>query len=120
MGPTMRCLTLWPGLKRLREEFKGEGVEALEKTANKSLGPVGATADTIKATIFLRRELRDDISSVTNLAKTVVLPPKGHTPRRRRIYLLENVGVRVAEEGGVTVAGTPIGTEESVAAEGWG
>ncbi|CAN0567638.1 unnamed protein product, partial [Laminaria digitata] len=28
MGPAMFCLALRPGLKRFRQEFEGEGVEA--------------------------------------------------------------------------------------------
>ena len=71
------------------------------------------TANTVRAFAFLRREL-DDIGIVVNPAKTVVLPPKGHAPMTGEISLLESVDVRIADEGGVTVVGAPIGTDEYV------
>ena len=40
--------------------------------------------------------------------------PKGHAPAMREISLLESVEVRIADEGGVTMVGVPIGTEEYV------
>ena len=78
-----------------------------------SLGLAGITANTIRALAFLRREL-DDIGIVVNAAKTVALPPKGHASTAEDISLLETVDVRIADEGGVTVVGVPIGTEEYV------
>ncbi|CAM9638177.1 unnamed protein product, partial [Laminaria digitata] len=38
MRPALICLALRPGLKRLREEFKGEGVEAFAYMDDVSLG----------------------------------------------------------------------------------
>ena len=46
MGPAMLCLALRPGLKRLREEFEGEGVEAFAYMYDASLGLIGVTAKT--------------------------------------------------------------------------
>ena len=99
MGPAMFCLALRPGLKRFREEFEGEGVEAFAYMDDISLGLMGVTANTIRAITFLRREL-DDIGIVVNPTKTVVLPPKGHAPTVEEISLLESVDIHIAEEGG--------------------
>ncbi|CAN0597194.1 unnamed protein product, partial [Laminaria digitata] len=76
MGPAMFCLALRPGLKRFRQEFEEEGVEAFAYMDDVSLGLTGITANTVRAFAFLRREL-DDIGIVVNAAKTVALPPKG-------------------------------------------
>ncbi|CAN0586918.1 unnamed protein product, partial [Laminaria digitata] len=72
MGPAMFCLALRPGLKRFRQEFEGEGVEAFAYMGDVSLGLTGITANTVRAFAFLRREL-DDIGIVINAAKTVAL-----------------------------------------------
>lgn len=58
---------------------------------------------------FLRRKLAN-IDTVTNLGKTVALPPEGHAPTLKEIILLEEIGVRVADRGGVGVVEVPIGT----------
>ncbi|CAN0339095.1 unnamed protein product, partial [Laminaria digitata] len=113
MGPVMFCLAFRPGLQPFREEFEGEGVEAFAYIDDVSLGLMGIEANTVRAFAFLRREL-DDIGIVINPAKTVALPPKGHAPTAEEISLLESVGVRIAGEGGVTVVGVPIGTDEYV------
>ena len=47
-------------------------------------------------------------------ANTVALPPKGRAPTVEGISLLKIVDVRIAGEGGVTVVGVPIGTDEYV------
>ena len=78
-----------------------------------SLGRTENTANTVRAFAFLRREL-DDNGIVVNATKTVVLPPKGHAPTAEDISLLESVEVRIADEGGETVVGVPIGTEKYV------
>ena len=83
-----------------------------------SLGLTGITANTIRAFAFLRREL-DDIGIVVNAAKTVALPPKGHAPTMEEISLLESGEVRIADEGGVTVVGVPLGTESACGGERW-
>ena len=57
---------------------------------------------------------RADIGTVVNPAKTVALPPKGHAPTAEEISLLENVDVSITGEGGATVVGVPIGTDEYV------
>ncbi|CAN0514005.1 unnamed protein product [Laminaria digitata] len=110
MGPAMFCLALRPGLKRFRQEFEGEGVEAFAYMDDVSLGFMEITANTVKAFAFLRREL-DDIGIVVSPAKTVVLPPKGHAPTAEKISRVESVDVRIADEGRVTVVSVPIGTE---------
>ncbi|CAN0569175.1 unnamed protein product, partial [Laminaria digitata] len=74
MGPEMFCLALRPGLKRFRQEFEGEGVEAFAYIDDVSLILIGITADTVRAFAFPRRGL-DDIGIVVSPAKTVVLPP---------------------------------------------
>ena len=51
---------------------------------------------------------------MVELAKTVALPPKGHAPTAEHISLLDSADVCIAEEGGVTVVGIPIGTKEHV------
>ncbi|CAN0592515.1 unnamed protein product, partial [Laminaria digitata] len=38
MGPAMFCLALRPGLKRFRQEFEGEGLEAFAYMDDVSLG----------------------------------------------------------------------------------
>ena len=78
-----------------------------------SLGLMGITANTVRAFAFLRRELHD-IGIVVNPAKTVALPPKGHAPTAEEILLRESVDVRIADEGGVSVVGVLIGTDEYV------
>ena len=76
-----------------------------------SLGLTETPANTVKTFAFLRREL-DDIGIVVNAAKTAALLPKGHAPTAEEISLLESVEVRIADKGGVTVVGVPIGTED--------
>ena len=41
----------------------------------------------------------------------MALPPKGHVPTLEQIALLEGIGVRIAEWGGVKVVGVPVGTD---------
>ena len=113
MGPAMFCLSLRPELKRFREEFEREGVEAFAYMDDVSLGLTGITTNTIRAFALLRREL-EDIGVVINTSKTVALPPTGHAPTAEEISLLQSVDVRVAYEGGVTVVGVPIGNDEYV------
>ncbi|CAM9612988.1 unnamed protein product, partial [Laminaria digitata] len=110
MGPALFCLALRPGLKRFRQEFEGEGVEAFAYMNDVSLGLMGITANTVRAFAFVRREL-DGIGIVVSPAKTVAPPPKGHVPTAEKISLLESVDVRIADEGRVTVVSVPIGTE---------
>ena len=76
MGSAIFCLALRPGQKRFREEFEGGGVETFAYMDDVSLGLVGATADTVRAFVFLQREL-EGIGIVVNTAKAVALPPKG-------------------------------------------
>ena len=64
MGPATFCLALRPGLKRFREEFEGEGVEAFAYMDDVSLGLMGVTANTVRAFAFLRRELRRHLHCV--------------------------------------------------------
>ncbi|CAN0596235.1 unnamed protein product, partial [Laminaria digitata] len=110
MGPAMFCLALRSGLKRFRQEFEGEGVEAFAYMDDVSLGFMGITANTVRAFAFLRREL-DDIGIVVSPVKIVALPPKEHAPTVEKISLLESVDVRIADEGRVTVVSVPMGTE---------
>ena len=58
-GPAMICLALRPGLKRFREDFEGEGVEAYAYMDDVSLGLKRITADTVRAFAFMRQELED-------------------------------------------------------------
>ena len=111
MGSVMFCLALRLGLKRFREEFEGEGVEAFAYMDDVPLGLMGVTTNTARAFAFLRREL-EAIGIVVNTAKTVALPPKGHAPTAEEISLLESVGVRIENEGGMTVVDIPIVTDE--------
>lgn len=74
---------------------------------------VEVPANTVSASTPPRREL-DDIGIVINPVKSVVQPPKEHAPTAEEIQLLESVDVLITEEGGVTVLGVPIGTEEYV------
>ena len=75
MEPAMFWLALRPGLKRFREEFKREGVEAFAYMDDVSVGLTRITGDTVRAFAFLRRE-PEDIGIVVNPAKTIALPPK--------------------------------------------
>ena len=113
IGPAMFGLALRPGLKRFKEEFERERVEAFTYMDDVSLGLMGVTDKTVIAFTVLRREL-DDIGSVVNPTKNMPLPPKGHAPTAKEISLLESVDVRIAHEGGVTVVGVPIGTDKYV------
>ena len=47
MGPVVFCLALRPGLKRFRQEFEREGVEAFAHMVDVSLGLAGITANTV-------------------------------------------------------------------------
>ena len=49
MGPAMFCLALRPGLKRFREEYDGEGVEAFAFMQDVSFSLVRVTANTVGA-----------------------------------------------------------------------
>lgn len=49
-----------------------------------SLGLVGIAANTVRCIAILRREL-DDIGSVANRAKTVVISPKEYAPAGGKI-----------------------------------
>ena len=94
MGPAMFCLSLRPELKRFREEFEREGVEAFAYMDDVSLGLMGITAIKIRAFAFHRREL-EHIGIVVNTYKTVALPPKGYAATTEEISLLESANVRV-------------------------
>lgn len=74
---------------------------------------MGFTANTVRASAYLRREL-GDIGIVANPAKTVVLPLEGHARTAEEISLLASVDVRISEKEGVTMVGVLIGTEEHV------
>ena len=49
---------------------------------------------------------------MANTSKAVALPPQCHTLTVEEISLLQNVDLRVAYEGGVTVVSVPIGDDE--------
>ncbi|CAN0580079.1 unnamed protein product, partial [Laminaria digitata] len=49
MGPAMFCLALRTGLKRFRQKFEGEGVEAFAYMDDVSLGLTGIKANTVRA-----------------------------------------------------------------------
>ena len=53
----MFCLALRPGLKRFRQEFEGEGVEAFAYMDDGSLGLTGIAPNPVRAFAFLRRKL---------------------------------------------------------------
>ena len=55
MEPAMFFFALRPGLRRFREEFEREGVEAFVYLDDVSLGLMRITANTIDAFAFLRR-----------------------------------------------------------------
>ena len=59
----------------------------------------------------LQREL-SNIGIAINPSKTAALPPKGHVPTPEQIDLLEGIGVRIAERGGMKVVGVPVDTDE--------
>ena len=65
----------------------------------------------MKVVPSLQREL-SNIGIAINPSKTVALPPKGHVPTLEQTALLEGIGVRIAERGGVKVVGVPVGTDE--------
>lgn len=73
MGPATFCLASFPGLKRSREEFEGEGGEAFPCTDVTSLGPYGGYGKTDRDVASLRHELqpRQDRGAT---------PPKEHAP----------------------------------------
>ena len=51
---------------------------------------------------------------VVNPAKTIALPAKEYAPTAEEIFLLESIDDRFADEGGATVVGVPIVTDEYV------
>ena len=53
MEPAIFCLALRPGLKRFREEFEGEGVEAFAYMDDVSLGLMGVTDNTVRAFAYM-------------------------------------------------------------------
>ena len=71
---------------------------------------VEVALDTVDVAPFLQRELAS-IGISMNPSKTVALLPKGHVLTLEKIALFEGVDVRIAEQGGVTVVGVPIGTD---------
>ena len=92
MKPAMFCLALRPGLKRFREEFEREGVEAFAYYMDDvSLDLMGITASTIRAFAFLRRGL-EAIGIVISTTKIVALPQKA-TPRRRGRFRASKVSM---------------------------
>ena len=93
-------------------------MEAFACMDDVSLGLVEDTANSARALAFLRREL-EDIGTVVNTAKTVPLPPKGTSRRRRKFSLLESVDVRTVGDGQVTVVVVPIGTDDTCWSENW-
>ena len=116
MGPATFCLAVRPGLKRFREEFEGEGVEAFAYMDDVSLGLMEFTANTVRASAFLGRELDEAM---------LLRRPKAHVPMVEEISLPESIVVRITDEGGVTVIGVPIGRRVRAGAsngstEGWG
>ena len=88
-------------------------MEAFAYIDDVPLGLMGVTANTVRSFAFLRRMLEAN-GIVVNIAKMVSLPPKGHAPTAKEISRLESVDVRIVDEGGVTVVGVPIGTDEHV------
>ena len=123
MRPEVLCLALRPRLKRFGETFEGEGRKRSRtqityllalwrpRPTRLELMPFsGASANTIRVNAFLQRG-RDDINIVTNPAKTMMLPPKGHASTAEQISLVGSVHVRIAE-GGVAVVGVPICTDK--------
>ena len=78
-----------------------------------SLGLMIITANMIGAIAFLRSDL-DDIGIVVNPAEIVALLPKGHAPTAEEASFLESADVRIANDGGVTVVGVAIDTDEYV------
>ena len=69
------------------------------------------TPDTTEAIPFLQREL-SNIGIAINRIKTAALPPKGYVPTSEQIALLEGMGVRIAEQGGLKVVGVSVNTDE--------
>ena len=55
----MFCLALRPGLKRFRQEFERQSVEAFAYMDDVSFGLTGIISNTVRAFAFLRRELDD-------------------------------------------------------------
>lgn len=73
----MVCVAVWQGMKGFRERFEGEGLEVFAYTDDISLGFMGVTANTVRATSFVRRK-HGGLDIVASPAKTALLPPKRH------------------------------------------
>lgn len=88
--PEVLFSALQSGLKRFREKVEGERVEAFAYTDDipVSLCLKRVTANTDRANASLWREL-DDIGLVTDSAKAVVLPTKGHDSTAQEINSLK-------------------------------
>ena len=76
-----------------------------------SIGLIEITTDAVEVVPFLQREVFN-IGVAINPSQTVTLPPKGHEPTPELIALLEGIGVRISERGGVKVVEVPVGTDE--------
>lgn len=84
--------------KRTRQEFEPRGVDAV------------AYLDTVRIVPLLQREIAS-IGITVNAKQTAALPPKRHMPTPEEIALLGGIDVRIADRGGVTVAGVSIRTD---------
>ena len=107
MGPALFCMPLLPVLKRTQAEFRIR----LPTVDGTSIGMMEITTDTVEVESFLQCEL-SNIGMAINPTKMLALAPKGGIPTPEPIALLEDIGVRVAEQGVVKVVGVPVGTDE--------
>ena len=105
------CMPLLSVLKRIRSKFEPGGVELFAYLDDISIGTMEVTPDTVEVVPFLQREV-SNIGIDIDPSKAVALPPKGQVSMPEKIALLEDIGVRIAERGGVQVVGVPVGTDE--------
>ena len=111
MGPALFCLPLRPVLTKVREEYESQGVGAYTYLDDITIAADATSPETVGVVPFLERELAARGINL-NRGKTVALAPKGHVPTPEETSLLAGVGVHNADEGGIKVAGVPVGTDE--------
>ena len=98
-------------LTRAREEYESQGVEDYAYLDEITTAAHEIPRGTVGVVPFLQRELTArGIHLIPG--KTVALAPKEHVPTPEETSLLAGVGVHNADEGGIKVAGVPVGTDE--------
>ena len=102
---------LRPVLMRARDGYESKGVEAYTYHDDSIVAAHDVTPGTMGGVPFVERELtRRGIHF--NPGETVASASPGQVPMPVEISRVAEVGVRIADEGGIKVVGVPVGTDE--------